>query len=167
MSPTPSATSPIEAHRIADQLERAFEGDAWNGPTVTEILSGVSAEQAAARPVAGAHSIWEIVLHTTAWQRTVRERLQGHSVEPLADDLDWPLVADTSEAAWAGTIRDLRAEYERLRQEAEVWRDRDLSITPGGERYTAYEMLHGVIQHIYYHAGQITILKKAQAGASR
>jgi len=163
MSSTPSAASSIEADRIADQLERAFEGDAWSGPTVTEILSGISAEQAAARPVAAAHSIWEIVLHATAWQRTVRERLQGHPVEPLADDQDWPRVADASESAWAGTLRNLRAEYELLRREAEAWRDRDLSLTPGGERYTAYEMLHGVIQHIYYHAGQITILKKAQA----
>jgi hypothetical protein len=52
-----------EIHRIADQLKRSLEGEAWHGPALRELLSGVTAKQAAARPLAGAHSIWEIVLH--------------------------------------------------------------------------------------------------------
>ena len=51
-----------EIKRINDQLKRAFEGTAWHGPSVSEVLAGVTAEQAAAHPIAGAHSIWEIVL---------------------------------------------------------------------------------------------------------
>ena len=51
-----------EAARIADQLRRAFDGEAWHGDSLFEILKGVSAKQAAARPVANAHSIWELVL---------------------------------------------------------------------------------------------------------
>jgi uncharacterized damage-inducible protein DinB len=156
-----------EAEQIADQLERAFEGDAWHGPSISEILADVSAEQAAARPLPETHSIWEIVLHVTAWQKTVRERLQGRPMTSLPDEVDWPRPADTSAAAWAEAVRDLRAEYERLREETLRWSDRDLGETTKSRRYTVYEELHGVLQHGLYHAGQIAILKKAAVGAAR
>jgi len=165
-----SEATPIhtaEAENIADQLERAFEGDAWHGSSISEILADVSAERAAARPLPETHSIWEIVLHTTVWQRTVRERLQGRPIGSVPDEEDWPLVADTSTAAWAEVVRDLRAEYELLRAEALKRTDRGLAETTEGQRYTVYQMLHGVVQHILYHAGQIAILKKATAGDAR
>jgi uncharacterized damage-inducible protein DinB len=153
-----------EAEAIADQLERTFEGDAWHGSSISEILTGISADQAAAHPVPLAHSIWEIVLHMAAWQRTVRERLQGRPVTPLPDQEDWPPIADPSPSAWAESVQGLRAEYELLREEALRWRGRDLQATPEGERYTVYEMLHGVVQHGLYHAGQIVVLAKASVG---
>jgi len=47
-----------ELRRIEDQLQRSLEGNAWHGPAVLETLQGVTAEQAHAHPIAGAHSIW-------------------------------------------------------------------------------------------------------------
>jgi uncharacterized damage-inducible protein DinB len=55
-----------EIQRLADQLNRAYYRESWHGPTVTEILEGVTHEQAAARPMEQVHSIWEIVLHMAA-----------------------------------------------------------------------------------------------------
>jgi hypothetical protein len=52
-----------EVSRLDDQLKRALEGEAWHGPSVLESLAGISAAQAAIHPIAGAHSIWELVLH--------------------------------------------------------------------------------------------------------
>ena len=46
-----------EIQGIVDQLQRAFEGHAWHGPAVRELLADVSAAQADARPIAQAHSI--------------------------------------------------------------------------------------------------------------
>ena len=60
-----------EATRIADQLRRAFGGEAWHGDSVFEILDGVTAAQAAAHPIKNAHSIWELVLHIGAWDGAV------------------------------------------------------------------------------------------------
>lgn len=53
--------------QIADELRRAFYGEAWHGDSLFEILRGVTAAQAAARPITNAHSIWELVLHISAW----------------------------------------------------------------------------------------------------
>ena len=44
-----------EINRLEEQLSRAFEGEAWHGPSVLESLAGVSAAQAASHPIAGAH----------------------------------------------------------------------------------------------------------------
>ena len=60
-----------EAKRIAEQHRRAYHGEAWHGPSVFETLRGVTAATAAKRPISGAHTIWELVLHLTSWERIV------------------------------------------------------------------------------------------------
>ena len=56
-------SSRSEPALIAEQLRRAFEGDAWHGPALLELLQDVDAATAAARPLPDVHSIWELVLH--------------------------------------------------------------------------------------------------------
>ena len=49
-----------------------------------EVLAGVTARQAAARPIAAAHSIWEITAHIAVWEEVVRRGLGGEAaVEPF------------------------------------------------------------------------------------
>jgi uncharacterized damage-inducible protein DinB len=151
-----------EAVRIADQLRRAFDGDAWHGDSLFEILKGVTAAQAAARPIKNAHSIWELVLHITAWDGAVQRRLGGAAVE-LSDAENFPPVGDTTEAAWRKTLKELRRVHEELGKTVATLPDSRLDlIVPGkqGAHYTFYYMLHGVVQHELYHAGQIALLKK-------
>src|SRR5262249_16166005 len=89
-----------ETRRIAEQLEAAFQGEAWPGPAVKEALVGVAAQQAAARPIAGAHTIWEITAHIAVWENAVRKRLQGQAAQPTAAE-DWPPAGEGGEPAWA------------------------------------------------------------------
>jgi uncharacterized damage-inducible protein DinB len=63
-----------ECARLADQIRRAFDGEAWHGDALVEVLANVSAKQAAARPIKNAHNIWEIVLHIGAWDGAVLRR---------------------------------------------------------------------------------------------
>jgi len=148
-----------EAHRISDQLKRAMHGEAWHGPSIQELLAGVTAEQAAARPVAGGHSIWELVLHITTWERTALRRLRGEATEPT-DAENWPVAAG-GEAAW----QEARAALERgnaaLADAVRSLSDAELLAIVPGERYSVYVLLHGVVQHDLYHGGQIALLKKA------
>jgi uncharacterized damage-inducible protein DinB len=151
-----------EAARIADQLRRAFNGDAWHGDSVFEILDGVTAAQAAARPIKNAHSIWELVLHIAAWDGAVLRRLGGATVE-LSDAENFPAVTDASEAAWRKTLAEVRRVHKQLIKTVAALPDSRLDqMVPGkeGAHYTFYYMLHGVVQHELYHAGQIALLKK-------
>lgn len=155
-----------EIKRIADQLKRAYEGQAWHGPSLLEILSGVTAEQAKAQPIPGAHSIWQIVLHIAAWMDAVRERIEhGPVTEPT--DGDWPTIEDTSEAGWQQTLALLAERQQALLNIVAQMTDEQLKQRLGQEHdpptasgYSAYYNLHGVIQHNLYHAGQIVLLKK-------
>lgn len=146
-----------EGSRIADQLRRAFGGDAWHGDSVFEIVEGVAAAQAAAHPIKKAHSIWELVLHIAA-----RYCGGGAAVE-LSDAENFPPVTDASEAAWRAALAEVRRVHEKLIAAVAALPDSRLDqIVPGkkGAHYTFYYMLHGVVQHELYHAGQIALLKK-------
>ncbi|MGA8541856.1 MAG: DinB family protein [Terriglobales bacterium] len=151
-----------ETARIADQLRRAFDGEAWHGDSVLEILSGVTAAQASARLIKRAHTIWELVLHIAAWDGAVLRRLGGAVVE-LPDAENFPSVNDMSEAAWRAGLAQLRRVHEQLIASVAAFPDSRLDDTvPGkeGAHHTFYYMLHGVVQHELYHAGQIALLKK-------
>jgi len=151
-----------EATRIADQLRRAFGGEAWHGDSVFEILDGVTAAQAAAHPIKNAHSIWELVLHIAAWDGAVLRRLGGVAVE-LSDAENFPQVTDASETAWRTALARVRRVHEELvAAVATLPESRLYEMVPGkeGAHYTFYYMLHGVAQHELYHAGQIALLKK-------
>jgi uncharacterized damage-inducible protein DinB len=151
-----------EIERILDQLQRAYEGNAWHGPAVREVLAGVSAAQAHARPLQKAHSIWELVQHIAVWEDVGRRRLTGDRAQiAISSPEDWPPPEDTSEAAWeqakAALDRGHQALVEAISQTPESRLDEP--IFEGMS--TVYVTLHGVIQHDLYHAGQIAILRKA------
>ena len=154
-----------ELERIQDQLKRAFEGGAWHGPSVLEVLKDVTAGQAVARPLPGAHNIWDLVLHIAAWEDACRRRLEGDRAE-LSDSEDWRAIADTDEAAWERVKALLIDGHRRLRAAIAATDESRLNepILPGMP--SVYVTLHGVIQHDLYHAGQIAILKKALSGVA-
>jgi uncharacterized damage-inducible protein DinB len=152
-----------ETERIWDELQRSFEGnEAWRCPSLRDLLAAVTAAQAAARPIAGAPSIWEMLLHTTAYEEVVRRRLGGETVETLPDEKAWPKPVDTSAAAWLQAKLDFGEARRALRQAVAAFPEPRLGEAVPGREYTFYVMLHGAIQHALYHAGQIEMLMVAQ-----
>jgi uncharacterized damage-inducible protein DinB len=153
-----------EVARIGSQLKRATEGGAWHGPALLELLADVSAGRAASRPIPGAHSIWEIVLHVAAWQNFAARALGGEPMPTnLPDEEDWPPVADAGEDAWRAAVSSLGEAGKRLRDALRRFPDEDLERIVEGREYNFYFLLHGVVQHGLYHAGQIATLKRAAA----
>ncbi|MGE0886007.1 MAG: DinB family protein [Blastocatellales bacterium] len=149
-----------ETHRINSQLKRAFQGQAWHGPSLRELLDGVTARQAAAKPVPNAHCIWELVNHIIAWEQIVKQRLEGDAVNSIPAEVNFPPVSDASEEAWQGALQKLEASNRSLRDAIKRIDDAKLEEKAAGQDYSVYFMLHGVIQHDLYHAGQIALLKK-------
>lgn len=156
-----------EIERIVDQMDRAFAGDAWHGPPLKSLLEGLLPEDASKHPISGAHSIWDLVLHLTAWNDLMRHELMGETVEVTAEK-DWPAVWDVSEVAWKRALDGLVESHKRLREVAAGLREDQLEEIPVKRtQNTRYVMLHGVVQHNLYHAGQIALLKKAIAAAQK
>ncbi len=155
-----------ETVRIADQLRRAFGGEAWHGPPLRELLAGVTAEQAMALPVKTGHTIWETVLHIDAYvSATVVAAEGGVMPKVYGTSNDWRTVPEGSEAAWTSTVEGLFAAEERLAVAVERFPDERLGEVVPGREYPFYHLFHGVVQHSLFHGGQIAMLKRAvQAG---
>ena len=151
-----------ECRRLADQIRRAFEGEAWHGDSVLQILAGVRAVFAAARPIPSAHSIWELVLHIVAWDGIAIRRAHGVAVEPT-DEENFPPVKNHSEDAWQQALGTLKATHADLVETVAAFPDSRLGEQVPGKTenyYTYYYLFSGIVQHELYHAGQIALLKK-------
>ncbi len=151
-----------EAARIADQLRCAFEGGAWHGPAVLELLADLDPSTAASHPLPDVHSIWELVLHIAAWDGAVNRRIVTGKAVTLNDAQNFPPVKDKSRAAWKEAITLLKRAHNELVKTVAALPDSRLNERVPGKKYTVYVMLHGVTQHELYHAGQIAILKKTR-----
>lgn len=155
---------PHEVTRIADQIRRAAEGHAWCGPSAREALDGVTADEAHARPIPGAHSIWALVRHMTVWADAGRRRLSGEIVEPTPAEDYPPLDGHETPADWEHDRHALFAAHQALARAVETMDDPALH-RPLSHDYTVYITLHGVTQHTLYHTGQIMLLKRALRAA--
>jgi len=154
-----------ETARLADQIRRGFDGEAWHGDSVLEILNGVDARMAAAHPIENAHSIWELLLHIIAWDDAILKRIGGTAVE-LEGEENFPTVKDTSEAAWRKAIAHAKHIHSELVKAVAAFPDSRLKERVPGKTESYHDFFHtfsGIVQHELYHAGQIALLKKAQA----
>ena len=150
-----------ETARIAEQLRRAFDGEAWHGDSVLEILEGVNSAMAAARPIANAHSIWELLLHIAAWDDAIRRRLDSRDAITLTDAENFPAITDSSPKAWEEAMQKAVHAHRELVKRVEELPDARLTEHVPGKDYDIRLMLYGIVQHELYHAGQIAILKKS------
>ena len=154
-----------EAARIADQLRRAFDGTAWHGPSLMELLGDVDAATGAAKPFPNVHSIWELMLHIAAWDAAGYRRLSGETVQ-LTGTANFPVVPRPAEAAWRMDVAQVKRTHDVLVKTVAALPESRLRERVPGKRYDFCFMLHGIAQHELYHAGQIAILKKVQSLAS-
>jgi DinB family protein len=158
---TTSNVTNAECRRLADQLRRAFEGNAWHGPAIQEIISGMTAEQAIARPIPAAHSVWELLLHIEAWEVVAINAVKGVPMPVLPAEQDFPVIADKSGEAWSAVVASVFATNDDLVRAIENFGDARLTETVPGRKYEFYQLFQGMTQHALYHAGQIALLKKS------
>ena len=147
-----------DATTISAMLKSTSHGPAWHGPSA---LEGVSAAQAALKPLADAHSIWEILLHMNAWQDHALNVVGGADGAALQGDADWPPVpAEPVEDAWETAQRHFEGGGQEIRELIVHFDDARMHETVPGREFPMKVLLHGIVHHNLYHCGQIAILKK-------
>lgn len=86
-------------------------------------------------------------------------RLEGRErKEP--EEGDFPLVPGNDEQTWQDALELLERAHQRLLSVVAAMKDADLSKPIPGKDYNADFMLHGIVRHHVYHAGQIGLLKQ-------
>ncbi|HZN36453.1 MAG TPA: DinB family protein [Pirellulaceae bacterium] len=140
------------------QLITAWWSAAWTdglwAAAWSKSIDGLTAEQAAWKPpgVAGQrHSIWQLVLHLIFWRESWLRRL-ATGQKPTPDEtarLNFPEIADRSEAAWAEARRRLADTQQQIAAAL-------ASVNPDAD------LLMHFLPHDCYHFGQINYLRAMQ-----
>jgi uncharacterized damage-inducible protein DinB len=148
---------------LRQDLHQVYDGQPWHGSSIIDVLKGIDADVAARRSIPQAHTIWEIVLHMTAWTREVASRVRGAVAKSPPED--WPAARfGGGEPAWKAAKDDLDAAQKEMEAAVAALQAGDLVRwieNHEGSSYTVGTVIRGLLQHHTYHEGQIAILKRA------
>jgi hypothetical protein len=146
-------------------LDQAYDHRSWHGTNLRGSLRRVATDQAAWRPAAGRHNIWEVVVHAAYWKYAAWRRVTGaaRGSFPLEGSNWFARPLEATDAAWRQDIALLDQMHRRLREAAAGVSSRGLGRKPKGSTVTVFALLSGVAAHDLYHAGQIQLLKRLSA----
>ncbi|TCZ69304.1 DinB family protein [Flaviaesturariibacter aridisoli] len=148
---------------IAQQVRQLYFGGNWTEVSLREVLAGVGWQEALAAG-ASANSIAALTYHIHYYVAIQRRVLEGGTLDGRdSDAFRHPPIA--SEGDWQALLARCWSDAEALAALVEDLPDSRLDETFVAEKYGSwYRNLLGMIEHSYYHLGQIVLLKKALAG---
>lgn len=158
-----STTTSTEATTSARLLQEGYGGEAWHGPDLKATLADVATELAFWRPAAGRHNIAEIALHHAYYAHSVRGRLSEKAPEPFVlQGEDWFPLPGPDQLTWKEIVAAVDRQQQRLATlVADIEAGRAGSRLSESERFA---LVLGITCHAVYHAGQIQLLKRLNAG---
>lgn len=137
----------------------------YGGAGVSGCLRGVTPEQAAWKPAAKRHSIWELTLHLAYWKYAVRRTLENlpPGTFPRSPS-NWPAVPEPADAThWKEDRALLRSEHSQLVEAVRAFNPRRLDeVAPGSKHYRFVDLMFGIVSHDVYHVGQVQVLKRLE-----
>lgn len=153
---------------VIDQVRNTFLQEDWQWqPSLSEALEGLTAAQAAYKPAAERHSIWQIVRHLILWKRAVLQAWDGDPPdETQLGEADWAKVTG-DETAWQHDVRALMTVSTEFLDRAKSIGDAALSRPmtwynhPDAIQPLAIRLVR-TVTHDIYHAGQIRYLRALQ-----
>ena len=143
-------------------IDSAYDHASWHGTNLRGSIRGVTPDQAAWRPGADRHNIWELVVHAAYWKYVAWRRLSGakRGSFPL-DGSNWMVRPQQVTAkAWKADVQLLAETHLTLREAVARLRPADLARKPKGSKVTTLALVTGIAAHDLYHAGQIQLIKR-------
>ena len=145
--------------QISKHFKDVHFGGNWTSVNLRDSLAGITWQQATTQ-VYSCNTIATLVFHMNYYVSAVLKVLQG---EPLnAHDkysFDHPPIQ--SQEDWEKLLDKTWNDAEEFANLIEQLPDSKLGETFSDEKYgTYYRNLHGIIEHIHYHLGQIVLIKK-------
>lgn len=145
--------------QIAKHFRDVHFGGNWTSVNLRDSLAGVTWQQATTQ-VDSLNTIAALVFHMNYYVSAVLKVLQGRPLEahdkysfdlaPIQSEEDWEKLKDK-------TFRDAEAFAGLVEQLPES----RLGETFVDEKYgTYFRNLHGIIEHLHYHLGQVVLINK-------
>ena len=142
---------------IINNLKSTFDGSAWHGPNLQEILKDITAEQSLYK-IGNGHNIAELVHHIYAWRFYVIQHLDDKNDYEVPDDFNFIKIETIDDNHWKMLKLQLTESQSILLKNLEAADDTLLDKIVGGREFNHAKLLHGLIHHDVYHAGQIRML---------
>lgn len=140
---------------IARHFHEVNFGGNWTDASVEDVLKNITYEQAT-KSIGNANTIALLVFHMDFYNMVVYDRLVG--VKRHFEHEESLKVSVHNEADWL----QLKAQYfsnaKKLHAAILAFDPSRLFETTTSN--TPYKNLHGVVEHVHYHLGQIALLKK-------
>lgn len=148
------------AATIARHLLEVNFGENWTEVWISKTLEDVSWEEAMIRTPASSNTIASLLHHITFYNKVIESRLKGiNPVISEANGYDNPSLYQAED--WDKLKEDNLQSAQMLAEAIRKLPDEVLGqpILKDKPSDSYYKQLHGVIEHTYYHLGQIVILK--------
>lgn len=148
--------------QIAKHLRDVHFGRNWTSVNLKDTLAGVTWQQAATK-VHSFNTIAALVFHINYYIGAVSKVLRG---EPLNahDKYSFDCPPIQSQQDWKNLLSKTWTDAENFASLIEQLPETRLEEIFVDEKYgTYYRNLHGIVEHVHYHLGQIVLIKKMLA----
>ncbi len=147
----------IEA--IAQHFYEVNCGDNWTDAAVKDILQGINYEQAI-KKIGDTNTIALLLFHMDFYNMVVYNRIVGITRHfEHEESLKQPNI--TSEEDWQQLQRQYFDNVNNIHKA--ILEFDESRLFEQTTKNTPYKNFHGLIEHIHYHLGQISLLKKLTA----
>lgn len=150
----------MQCLQIAQRLREVFLNGQWVASTnFKSLLCGMSWQNATYQ-IASLNTIALLVFHINYYLSGVLEVLKGGPLE-IKDKYSFDLPPITTQAEWEELLDEFLCNAEEFANEVEKMPEDKLNEVFVDEKYGTYRRnLEGMIEHSYYHMGQISLIKK-------
>ena len=145
--------------QIAKQFREVYFGGNWTSSNLKENLKDITWQQATAQ-VYSFNSIAALVYHMNYFVSAVLKVLQGGPLD-AKDKYSFDLPLILCQEDWESLLDKTWRDAENFASLIEQLPEHTLEQTFADEKYgNYYRNIHGIIEHIHYHLGQIVLIKK-------
>lgn len=145
--------------QIAKHFRDVHFGGNWTSVNLKETLADVTWQQATTK-VDSFNTIATLVFHMNYYVSAVLKVIQG---EPLNahDKFSFDLPPILSKEAWENLLNRTWTDAENFAGLIEQLPESKLAEPFSDGKYgNYYRNIHGIIEHVHYHLGQIVLIKK-------
>jgi uncharacterized damage-inducible protein DinB len=148
------------SNQLANRFREVLLNGKWIANTnFKDQLSNVSWEQAT-NQTGSLNSIAALTYHINYYIAGILNVFEGGALE-IRDKYSFDLPELKSNADWETLLNSLWTNSERFADHIECMSDEKLDEVFVDEKYGTYRRsIEGMIEHSYYHLGQISLLKK-------
>lgn len=138
--------------RVIQQLNAFYDGDLWVTHNFKSRIFSLSSDEANKTLPGNTHSIAQLTAHMIAWRNFGLQKLTGNNDFDIEDNTpgDWPVAGD-----WMMLLQEFEACHANLVSAIQEFPVGKLHATVPGRDYTFLFLLNGIVEHDYYHYGQI------------